>query len=948
MSVKKLFLVFLLILAVAAGHASAQDVPRIDQDFVKWTQVVIDGNHRPGSNAYQHPSGAIGLDFQAVVEAFLDEDWALADDLAGDFGYEVVSIHDTATDTGDGGDVFYGLIPQVSNGAGRGFYFVRPRANVQRRLVIQAPHAVEDERTGVLGSEMFLASGARALLLTGADRCASNETSGCTGSTDCGYHTVADGAHAVGSFFYIFSQLAGREHADTYVLQLHGFNAKVLHDGVAPPEFSVSDGTETNRAIDYITNLFHQNLENRMKAVVTTLPRNGSSCNGGTGHRDFKCGKESVQSRDLNGSADACHVNAQTATGRFLHLEMSNDLREPGELYSQQLVIDTVNAIFPKTAAVGDRVWADRNNNGVQQGEELGVPGARVEVLDASNNVIGSTVTRAGKYRIGNLDPGTYRLRVQLPDGYTYGAGVDPNGRSFTLSAGQFLWTVDVPLVPSGVSEISDRVWVDADEDGLFGSESGAAGVIVELLEGDTFVGMLMTISGGIYSIPDVPPGNYRLRVSPTNSFAPTPRGFTVQGTGDVDGDSEISPATGMSPVFRVDGGVNDNTRDVGVVSPCYDVDLVAANSIWKYWVPGASDTVPADWNQSSFSDSAWEEGFSPLGSDDDAMTDTGNPDAVNGRYTTYFRLSFEGADALAFQGGLKLNLTRKGGVIVYLNGAELLRRNLPWGVAVGASLPASTEADTVETISIPAALLLSGSNLLAVELHQYEDDDDGDLSDGLFDLELTGRVCGSCRVKEKVLTTTKATFIKDSSTGSNSGTSTMLELDGGVSSTGAPSAKNVLVAWDLSSIPQGAGVLHAEMVVTIGSGSASSDEPYALHELLRSWNESGSTGASWNHAIRTTAAWQTPGALGANDSSPVRLGLMPLDSGIDVSATVPLNPAGRSVVEKWIDSPATNFGFLIEAEPGTDDGLEFRSDDHLSGGAPQLKVIYLDPTCQP
>ena len=943
MSSKKLFLIFLLILAVAAGRSSAQDVPRIDQDFVKWTQVAVDGNHRPGSKAYQHPSGAVGLDFQAAVEAFLDEDWALADDLAGNAGYEVISIHDTATDTGDGGDVFYGLIPQANNGDGRGFYFVRPRANVQRRLVIQAPHAVEDERTGVLGSEMFLASGARALMLTGADRCASDIASTCSGSTDCGAHTVADGAHAVGSFFYIFSQLAGREHADTYVLQLHGFKVDA-----GEPEFSVSDGTETNHASTYITNMFYQNLQNRMQAVVTTLPRNGNSCNGGIGHTDFQCGTFSVQGRDLNGSDDACHDNATTATGRFLHLELSNDLREPGELYSQQLVIDTVTAIFPKTAAVGDRVWADRNDNGDQQAGEHGVPDARVEVLDASNNVIGSTLTRNGIYRIGNLDAGTYRLRVQLPDGYTYGAGVDPNGRSFTISAGQLLTSVDVPLVPSGVSQIGDRVWLDTDEDGLFGSESGAGGVIVELLHGDTFVDMMMTISGGDYSFPDVPPGNYRLRVSPTNSFAPTPRGFTVQGTGDVDGDSEISPATGKSPVFRMDGGVNDNTRDVGIVSPCYDVDLVAANSIWKYWVPGASDTVPADWNEPSFSDSAWEEGFSPLGSDSGAMTDTGNPDAANGRYTTYFRLSFEGADPLAFQGGLQLTLTRKGGVIVYLNGTEILRRNLPWGAAVGAGLPASTEADTVETVSIPAALLLSGSNLLAVELHQYEDDDDGELSDGLFDLELTGRVCGSCRVKETVLTTTKATFIKSSSTGSNSGTSDMLELDGGVSSTGAPSDKSVLVAWDLSSIPQGAGVLHAEMVVTIGSGSASSDEPYALHELLRSWDESGSTGASWNHAIRTTAAWQTPGALGSNDSSPVRLGLMPLDSGIDVSATVPLNPAGRSVVEKWIDNPATNFGFLIEAEPDTDDGLDFRSDDHLSGGAPQLRVIYLDPTCQP
>ena len=152
MSAKKLFLILLLILGVAAGRSSAQDVPRIDQDFEQWTEVAVDGNHPPGSNGYRDLIGSEGVDFEAAVQAFLDEDWALADDLAGDAGYEVVAFRDTGN-TNDPAEVFYGLIPQATNGDGRGFYFLRPRAQVQRRLVIQAPHAVEDNRTGVLGSE---------------------------------------------------------------------------------------------------------------------------------------------------------------------------------------------------------------------------------------------------------------------------------------------------------------------------------------------------------------------------------------------------------------------------------------------------------------------------------------------------------------------------------------------------------------------------------------------------------------------------------------------------------------------------------------------------------------------------------------------------------------------------------------------------------------------------
>lgn len=409
MLLRKLCLILLLSL-VAAVALPAQELPRIEQDFVQWTQVVIDGNHPAGSGGYRNLEGLEQSLFESAVQAFLAEDWALADERADAVGYDVVTFRDTGND----GEVYYGLIPEAGNGDGRGFYFVRPRTQVQRRLVLQAPHAVEDNRTGVLGSEIFRASGARALMLTGADRCASSIVSECTGSTDCGAHRVSDGAHAVNTFFQSFHRLASREHADTVVLQLHGFKVGIDSSTGLPddPEFSISDGTTTNRVETTLANRFYQNLQDRIS------PRAGNSCNR-TGHENFKCGTESVQARDTNNSTNACTANASTASGRFLHLEMSNDLREPGGNYETSLVIATVNAILPRTAEVGDLVWADVNGNGVQDAGERGVHGVTVELLDANGNVVGSGATRVGQYRIGNLGAGTYRLRVQLPAGYT-------------------------------------------------------------------------------------------------------------------------------------------------------------------------------------------------------------------------------------------------------------------------------------------------------------------------------------------------------------------------------------------------------------------------------------------------------------------------------------------------------------------------------------------------
>lgn len=917
---RKTFTPLILALLLFALPAAGQ-IPRIEQDFVQWTQIVIDGNHPEGSDTYVDldNAGVEEADFRSAVEAFLDEDWALADTRAADVDYEVVEFRDAAT-----GETYYGLLPEADNGDGRGFFFVRPRAQVERRLVIQAAHAVEDKRTGVFGSEIFRASGARALLLSGADRCSSSITSGCSGSTDCGAHRVSDMAHSDETFFQAFHELASAEHTDTLVLQIHGF----LADESTEPEFSVSDGTQDDDSnASYLPNAFYRDLQARMANVNPMLTRNGNSCNE-PGHDDFKCGTQNTQGRHLNGSTDACGTAASSASGRFVHLEMSNDLREPGGLYEQQLVIDAVNAVFPRTASVGDLLWADVNGNGTRESNERGIHGVTVEVLDLSDVVVETGTSIVGEYTVGNLAAGTYRLRVQLPTGYAYGTGLDQNGRTgtFALSAGQSLTSMDLALVPSSVGQIGDLVWDDADGDGLQDSENGLEGIAVRLLTADEReVDAASSGVQGAFAFDDVLPGDYRLSVAPGAN-----RGLTRQVSGFTGDDSDVDPQTGVSAPFSLAAGVTDTSRDAGLLSPCFAVALVPESSLWRYWTPGVSDTVPSNWNQTGFTGdtgagTAWQQGLSPLGYGTSRAVTTVQPDTANGIYTTYFRLPFEVGDPAVFQKDLEIELTRDDGVIVYLNGSEIIRRNLPWGFAAGAGTPASTKIDTVETITIPASLLQTGTNVLAVELHQNEED----LSNGLFDLGLTATACG-CRVQQDDLPASQGTYIKMGSS-TVRGSESTIEMDGG------SGAKSGLIQFDLSTLPSGAGILHAELVVHVDDGSgASSDDAYAIHALRRSWDEST---AIW------TSPWDEDGAVGANDSSPEKLGLMPIDPGTDVEVSAPLNLAGRSVVQGWLDTPATNFGFLLDAEPGSTDGLDLRSED--SATPPRLRVVYTAPSCQ-
>ena len=165
-------------------------------------------------------------------------------------------------------------------------------------------------------------------------------------------------------------------------------------------------------------------------------------------------------------------------------------------------------------------------------------------------------------------------------------------------------------------------------------------------------------------------------------------------------------------------------------------VEVVPAGSIWKYLDDG-SDQGTA-WRAVDFDDSGWASGPAQLGygdSDEATIVDFG-PSSIDKYPTTYFRHAFtvEDPDALS---GLTLGLVRDDGAVVYLNGEELFRDNMPGGTityttyaldAVG-----GTDENTFFQFAIPDGLLVADTNVLAVEIHQS----DADSSDISFDLEL-------------------------------------------------------------------------------------------------------------------------------------------------------------------------------------------------------------------
>ncbi len=90
-----------------------------------------------------------------------------------------------------------------------------------------------------------------------------------------------------------------------------------------------------------------------------------------------------------------------------------------GEPKKQALIYFPLESQPPPLAAIGDYVWYDMNQDGIQDEGEMGVPGVTVELLDCMGNVLATTTTdENGLYLFDGLQPGDYNIHFVIPDGW--------------------------------------------------------------------------------------------------------------------------------------------------------------------------------------------------------------------------------------------------------------------------------------------------------------------------------------------------------------------------------------------------------------------------------------------------------------------------------------------------------------------------------------------------
>jgi hypothetical protein len=144
--------------------------------------------------------------------------------------------------------------------------------------------------------------------------------------------------------------------------------------------------------------------------------------------------------------------------------------------------------------------------------------------------------------------------------------------------------------------------------------------------------------------------------------------------------------------------------------------------AVWTY--DDSGQDLGSGWREPGFDDTKWRRGPGLLGYDTKPLPQPGLRTQVNfGRQITYyFRCPFPFVGETKPGDRLILDQILDDGAVYYLNGRELARSRMPAGLVSSTTLSSSTvptASEELNVFTLDPKLLVTGSNLLAAEVHQ-------------------------------------------------------------------------------------------------------------------------------------------------------------------------------------------------------------------------------------
>ncbi len=146
--------------------------------------------------------------------------------------------------------------------------------------------------------------------------------------------------------------------------------------------------------------------------------------------------------------------------------------------------------------------------------------------------------------------------------------------------------------------------------------------------------------------------------------------------------------------------------------------EVISKGSTWRYYDGGSLDSE--DWTATSYTYSGWGSGAAPLGY---CAGDTLTTNLTKSQPTYYFANSFNLDSTPGSDDTFTLNYTVDDGFIIYVNGTEAGRYNMPSGTVLYDDL-ATTFADgnpDSGTMTLETSLFRKGANYITVEVHNND-----------------------------------------------------------------------------------------------------------------------------------------------------------------------------------------------------------------------------------
>ncbi|UOG93786.1 MAG: IPTL-CTERM sorting domain-containing protein [Candidatus Thiothrix sulfatifontis] len=457
-------------------------------------------------------------------------------------------------------------------------------------------------------------------------------------SVDCGFYKPTESVHSLGNKVWVDDGAGTAANAnngtldageaavaDGVVVELRDAAGALLTSTTTSKGFYLFSGLTAG---DYKVCVAASNFADTaiLKGFSASTSGNEADANAGVDSND---NGSDVLADGLCSNVITLDANAPTGETDTASGTAGDDgMNTPDALSDLTVDFAVIPPTPPTPMSVGDTVWIDADENGLQGKDELPLVGVVVTLLDKDGNPVkdlaGNTVDymqtdASGKYLFSNLPEGEYIVRVQAPDGYAVtqgGAAVDTDPSNtdsncavtggnvqtlpFLLSAGAESITdgdtdantdlsVDcgfyVPKVPT--HSLGNRVWVDANNNGAadVGETPAVAGIALELKDVNGAVLTATTTDvEGRYLFSNLSAGSYQVCVVADNFVAGNIlEGFTAS-TGssqaadantDIDGDDNGSDdiATGLCSNLIVlddkeltgEAGINDQPGVDGV-----------------------------------------------------------------------------------------------------------------------------------------------------------------------------------------------------------------------------------------------------------------------------------------------------------------------------------------------------------------------------------------------